>query len=160
LRDDYQGFPFVVARAPVALTLGRLPRYLVLDPVSTVRLEVDSSGPSCELDVALENPKPGRSLILLIGPHGGPLVHRVRLSGRTRLRLEAKDDDSHVLMLANPQKEPLILRLRGYVLRPRRKGPPASRGRARKGFPSAARRPPARQAPGPTAGRPRRPSAG
>lgn len=139
----------------MALTLGRLPRYLVLDPVSTVRLEVDSSGPSCELDVALENPKPGRSLILLIGPHGGPLVHRVRLSGRTRLRLEAKNDDSHVLMLANPQKEPLILRLRGYVLRPRKRAAGSAR-RGRRRRPSrAGRAPGARRAPARPEGRSR-----
>ncbi len=105
----------------MAVTLARLPKYLVLDPVSTVRIEVELERPSCEIDVELENPKPGRSFLLLIGQQGGPLVQRMRLSGRARILFEPKVDGSHVLMLANPQKEPLVLRLRGRNLARRRR---------------------------------------
>jgi hypothetical protein len=101
----------------VALSLARLPRYLVLEPVSTVRFEVNLARPVCEIDVELENPKPGRSFLLLIGPQGGPTIQRMRLNGRARILFEPSDDRAHVLMLANPQKEPLVLRLRGRAAR-------------------------------------------
>jgi hypothetical protein len=101
----------------VGLTLGNLPRFLVLEPVSTVRFELRLSRPACEIDVELENPKPGRSFLLLIGPQGGPVVQRMRLSGRARIVFEPADDRRHVLMLANPQKEPLVLKLRGRSIR-------------------------------------------
>jgi hypothetical protein len=127
----------------VVLPLGRLPRYLVLDPVSTVRLEVALRRPSCEIDVELENPKPGRSFLLVIGPVGGPVLQRMRLSGRARIVFEPQDDRSHVLMLANPQKEPLVLRLRGKALRPAAASGVRKKKRAGAG-PSAARRPAAR----------------
>ncbi len=99
------------------MPLSRLPRYLVLEPVSTVRLEVTLRRPSCEIDVELENPKPGRSFLLVLGPVGGPVLQRMRLTGRARIVFEPHGDRSHVLMLANPQKEPLVLRLKGRTLR-------------------------------------------
>lgn len=98
---------------PVALTLARLPRYLVLDPVATVRFEVRLSRPSAEIDVELGSPQPGRSFLLLLGPQGGPVLQRLRVTGRARLVFRANDDRTHVLMFANPQKEPLVLKLRG-----------------------------------------------
>lgn len=113
----------------MALTLARLPRYLVLEPVSTVRFEVELRRPACEIDVELENPKPGRSFLLLIGPQGGPVIQRMRLTGRARILFEPKEPRTHVLMLANPQKEPLVLRLRGRSPRaPRRTTAVPARG--------------------------------
>jgi hypothetical protein len=126
LRVAKQIFPYFEARTSVALPLGRLPRYLVLEPVSTVRFEVNLSRPPCAIDVELENPKPGRSFLLLVGPQGGPLVQRVRLTGRARILFDRKDRRAHVLMLANPQKEPLVLRLRGRLVR---RSPPRPSGR-------------------------------
>lgn len=135
---DNQGFPFLGGGTVVAVSLSALPRFLVLDPVSTVRLEVRLARPTCEIDVELENPRPGRSFLLLIGPQGGPLVRRMRLSGRARILFEPRDDRTHVLMLANPQKEPLVLRFRGRAVRrsrttrrtrPSRRGRPALPGR-------------------------------
>jgi len=105
----------------VALALARLPRYLVLEPVSTVRFEVQLARPASEIDVALETPRPGRSFLLLIGPQGGPVLQRLRLSGRARVVFRPRDDRPHLLMLANPQQEPLVLRLSGRALRGRRR---------------------------------------
>jgi hypothetical protein len=117
----------------VALPLDRLPRYLVLEPVSTVRFEVELGRPACEIDVELENPKPGRSFLLLIGPQGGPVIQRMRMTGRARVVFEPRDPRAHVLMLANPQQEPLVLRLRGRRMRRSRPAvaPPRPRREAR-----------------------------
>jgi hypothetical protein len=95
----------------VALPLERLPRYLVLEPSSTVRFELRLDDPPCEIDIELENPRPGRSFLLLAGPHGGPLVQRMRLTGRVRVLFESDEARPQVLMLANPQKDPLVLQL-------------------------------------------------
>jgi hypothetical protein len=112
----------------VVLTLAQLPRYLILEPTSSVRLEVALVRPACEIDVGLESPKPGRSFLLLIGPEGGPMVQRMRLTGRARILFEPRDTHPHVLMLANPLKEPLVLSLRGHLSRGRGEGS-SSRGR-------------------------------
>lgn len=69
--------------------------------------------PACEIDVELDNPKPGRSFVLLIGHPGGPYVQRVRLAGRARIFFDPQSPGAYELLLANPQKEPLVLRLRG-----------------------------------------------
>ena len=114
----------------MALPLARLPRYLVLEPVSSVRLEVLLGRPSCELEVELENPRPGRSFLLMIGPQGGPVVQRVRLSGRAKIMFEPQDERCHVLLLANPQKELLVLRLRGRTVGRARAPPRPRRARA------------------------------
>ena len=95
----------------MALPLERLPRYLVLEPTSTVRFELRLDHPPCEVDIELENPRPGRSFLMLVGPHGGPLVQRMRLTGRVRVLFESDDAKPQVLMLANPQKDPLVLQL-------------------------------------------------
>jgi hypothetical protein len=104
----------------VAISLARLPRFLVLDPVSTVRIEMKLDYPSCEIDVELQNPRPGRSFVLLLGKRGGPYLQRMRLSGRARIRFRPKAAGEYLLMLANPNREPLILRLRGRNIRGRR----------------------------------------
>jgi len=135
----------------VVLSLAELPRYVVLEPVSTVRFEVELMRPACEIDVALDAPAPGRSFLLLVGPQGGPVLQRIRLSGRARLMFEPRDARRHVLLLANPQKEPIVLRLRGRARRSPASG--GNEGRSRRslrvragGARSASRasRPPAR----------------
>jgi len=90
-----------------------LPKYLVLNPVSTVRIEMRLEEPACEIDVELDNPAPGRSFVLLIGQTGGPYVQRVRLAGRARIFFDPQSPGSYELLLANPQRDPLVLRLRG-----------------------------------------------
>ncbi len=121
----------------MAVSLARLPKYLVLEPVSTVRIEMELTRPSCEIDVELQNPEPGRSFVLLIGKKGGPHLQRMSLSGRARVLFDPKAPGVYVLMLANPLKEPLVLRLRGrnLVRRPKVPGGPrvaeARAGRAR-----------------------------
>ncbi len=96
----------------MATPLDRLPRYLVVEPVSTVRIEFELEAPSCEIDVDLENPRPGRSFVLLIGHPEGPFVQRVRLAGGARIFFDPEAPGRYVLLLANPQKEPLVLHLR------------------------------------------------
>lgn len=77
--------------------------------------------PSCEIDVELQNPEPGRTFVLLIGKKDGPHLQRMTLSGRARVLFDPQAPGVYVLMLANPQKEPLVLRLRARNLerRPR-----------------------------------------
>jgi len=94
-------------------TITTLPRFLIIEPVSTVRLEMELDRPSCEIDVELQNPGPGRSFVVMIGHRGGPFVQRLRLSGRARIVFEPKTPGQYVLVLANPLKEPLVLRLKG-----------------------------------------------
>jgi hypothetical protein len=102
----------------VATALRDLPRYLVLEPVSTVRLEIHLASPACEIDVELENPQPGRSFVLLIGHKQGPYVQRVRLSGRARIHFDPQSPGDYLLLLANPNRTPLVLRIRARDLGP------------------------------------------
>jgi hypothetical protein len=114
----------------VATALRNLPRFMVLEPVSTVRLEIELAGPACEIQVDLENPEAGRSFVLLIGHREGPYVQRVRLSGGARIHFDPQSPGDYVLLLANPNRTPLVLRLKakdlGTVRRnaapPKRKG--------------------------------------
>lgn len=108
----------------MATALRDLPKYLVLNPVSTVRIELTLSAPACEIDVELDNPRPGRSFVLLLGHPGGPYVQRVRLAGRARIYFDPQSPGSYELLLANPHREPLVLHLRGHdvLLPPRRPG--------------------------------------
>ena len=112
----------------MALSLGELPRYLVLEPTSSVRLEVALVRPACEIDIGLDAPKPGRSFLLLIGPEGGPMVQRMRVTGRARILFEPRDQRPQVLMLANPLKEPLVLSLHGHLSRGRPEHPTSRDG--------------------------------
>ena len=100
----------------MAVSLATLPRYLVLEPVSTVRFEVHVTGPGGGLDVELEAPKQGRSFLVLVGPEGGPFARRMRLQGRARIRFPRDGARDHVVMLANPEREPIVLALRGVAL--------------------------------------------
>jgi hypothetical protein len=121
----------------VAIALGDLPKYLVLAPTATVRIEMRLDDPACEIDVALDNPRPGRSFVLLIGHPKGPFVQRVRLSGRARIHFDPESPGEYVMLLANPQREPLVIRLRGRGIpkpssarRTRRRSPRSGRPRA------------------------------
>ncbi len=114
----------------MTVSLARLPKYLVLEPVSTVRLEMELTQPSCEIDVELQNPQPGRSFVLLIGKQGGPHLQRMRLSGRARILFDPKLPGVYVLMLANPQKDPLVLKLRARNIFRGRKGRASASRRA------------------------------
>ena len=145
----------------MAASLARLPRFLILEPVSTVRLEMELTRPSCEIDVELQNPEPGRSFLLLIGKKGGPHLQRMSLSGRARIIFDPRAPGVYVLMLSNPQKEPLVLRLRARNL-VRRPTAPRSRRRDAHGRSSArGRTPHAARRSGPRVLRPaRRPRAG
>ncbi len=96
----------------MATALKDLPRFLVLEPVSTVRLEIHLAAPACEIDVELENPQPGRSFVLLIGHKQGPYVQRVRLAGRARIHFDPQSPGDYLLLLANPNHQPLVLRIR------------------------------------------------
>jgi hypothetical protein len=96
----------------MAVALPDLPRFLVLEPLSTVRVEMRLTAPACEIDVELDNPRPGRSFVLLIGHKEGPFVQRVRLAGKARVYFDPQSPGEYLLLLANPQKEPIVLRLR------------------------------------------------
>jgi hypothetical protein len=110
----------------MATALRDLPKFLVLSGVSTVRIEMRLEAPACEIDVELENPRAGRSFVLLIGHKEGPYVQRVRLSGRARIHFDPQAPGEYLLLLANPNREPLVLRLKARDLglpkrRPRRR---------------------------------------
>ncbi len=124
----------------MATALKDLPKFLVLAGVSTVRLEIQLEAPACEIDVELENPRPGRSFVLLIGHPGGPYVQRVRLSGRARIHFDPETPGEYSLLLANPNREPLVLRLRAKDLGGTPTGTrTAVRARGRKKAPSRKR---------------------
>ena len=112
----------------MAVALSALPKYLVLDPESTVRIEMRLEAPSCEIDVELDNPRPGRSFVLLIGHRNGPFVQRVRLAGRARIHFDPQSPGEYVLLLANPDREPVVLRLKGRDLGPKLLRPTVRRG--------------------------------
>ena len=122
-----------------------LPRFLVLRPESTVRVEMRLEAPSCEIDVELDNPKPGRSFVLLIGHREGPFVQRVRLAGRARIHFDPESPGDYLLLLANPNKEPVTLRLRARDLSPKLLRPTISRGRKAPRRRAAPRRHPKRR---------------
>ena len=95
------------------MALQDLPRYLVVEPSSTLRLDIHLDSPACEIDISLDNPKPGRSFVLMIGHPGGPYVQRVRLAGRARIFFDPQTPGNYVLLLANPDRSPIVLHLRG-----------------------------------------------
>ena len=132
---------------PVALR--DLPRFLVLEPTSTVRIDMRVDAPSCEIEVRLDNPRPGRSFVLLIGHPGGPYVQRVRLAGRAKIHFAPESPGEYRLLLANPDREPVVLRLKGKnlapetirpTLRPAKRRTTARRARASRSARRTARR--------------------
>ena len=96
----------------MAVALKDLPKYLVLEPMSTIRVEMLLDAPACEIDVELDNPRPGRSFVLLIGHKDGPYVQRVRLAGKARIYFDPQSPGEYVMLVANPQNEPIVLRLK------------------------------------------------
>jgi hypothetical protein len=130
----------------VAVALRDLPRFLVLEPLSTIRVEMLLEAPACEIDVVLDNPRPGRSFILMIGHKDGPYVQRVRLAGRARIYFDPEAPGEYVLLVANPQKEPIVLRLKargvGTAQGPRARGRSRRRSKRVSAAPS---RPPDRR---------------
>jgi hypothetical protein len=131
----------------VAVALADLPRFLVLEPLSTVRVEMRLVASSCEIDVELDNPRPGRSFVLLIGHKSGPYVQRVRLSGKARIYFDPQSPGEYVMLVANPQREPIVLRLKARDVGPVATVGPGHRGRARSKSGSARRRVSARRPP-------------
>jgi hypothetical protein len=139
----------------VTTALSDLPRYLVLAPTATVRIELELESPACEIDVELDNPRPGRSFVLLLGHPGGPFVQRVRLAGRARIFFDPQTPGTYELLLANPHTEPLVLHLRGRAVDVRDEPAP---GRVRPTIrrrPSPAATPVARRHRAPSRRRPR-----
>ena len=114
--------------SPVAIALADLPKYLVIEPDSTLRIDMRLDHPACEIDVSLDNPRPGRSFVLMIGHPGGPFVQRVRLAGRARIYFDPATPGSYVLLFANPDRQPIVLRLRARGVG----RPVATVGRSRK----------------------------
>ena len=118
----------------MALALQDLPKYLVVEPSSTLRLDMHLDFPACEIDISLDNPRPGRSFVLMIGHPGGPYVQRVRLAGRARIFFDPQTPGNYVLLVANPDRSPIVLHLRGRGIAASRlpkKGAPRRKGRAR-----------------------------
>lgn len=97
----------------MVVALQDLPKYLVVEPSSTLRLDMHLDCPSCEIDISLDNPRPGRSFVLMIGHPGGPYVQRVRLAGKARVFFDPQSPGNYVLLLSNPDRSPIVLRLRG-----------------------------------------------
>ena len=137
----------------MAVSLARLPRFLVLEPVSTMRFEIALPARACEISVEAEDPRPDRTFLLMLGPPGGPLFHRMRLSGRGTVLFEPTDARMQVLLLSNPQREPLVLRLRARTVRRSGSASRAGRPRLRVGVGRAG----SPSTPAETDGEPRRP---
>jgi hypothetical protein len=131
----------------VAVALSDLPKFLVLEPLSTVRLEMQLAEPSCEIDVELDNPRAGRSFVLLIGHKDGPFVQRVRLAGRARIYFDPQAPGEYVLVVANPQKEPIVLRLKARDVREATKDSRPTKARGRSARPPPAKRASSRRRP-------------
>ncbi|MCI4327021.1 MAG: hypothetical protein L3K16_05230 [Thermoplasmata archaeon] len=103
---------------PIALT--ELPRYVVLEPGGGVRLEMRLEATACEFDLALQNPKPGRSFIAMIGHRAGTIVQRVRLAGTARILFDPEAPGDYTLVLTNPMTEAAVVRLKATALARRR----------------------------------------
>ncbi|HTT44891.1 MAG TPA: hypothetical protein VMH38_02590 [Thermoplasmata archaeon] len=125
----------------MAVALRDLPKFLVLEPESTIRMEMLLAAPACEIDVELDNPRPGRSFVLLIGHKGGPYVQRVRLAGKARIYFDPESPGEYVLLVSNPQAEPIVLRLRARDIGPRTGSARAALPRPKRNSRRARRRP-------------------
>ena len=144
----------------MAVALADLPRFLVLEPLSTVRVEMRLLSPACEIDVELDNPRPGRSFVLLIGHKSGPFVQRVRLAGKARIYFDPQSPGEYVMLVANPQREPIVLRLKARDVGPVATVAPHAQAQGRSQRGTARRRPSARRSStrsrAPRSGAPRR----
>ncbi|MFZ1023071.1 MAG: hypothetical protein WAN87_02930 [Thermoplasmata archaeon] len=119
----------------MALVLWRLPRFLVLEPLSTVRIGLRLDSPACEIDVDLEKPRTPKSFVLMLGDDEGHYVQRVRLSGRARVFFDPQSAGEYQLLLANPMEESVTLHLKARnvpdVPRVEIKKPPRAKAKAR-----------------------------
>ncbi|HEV8049332.1 MAG TPA: hypothetical protein VGP88_01930 [Thermoplasmata archaeon] len=125
---------------PIGLT--ELPRYVVLEPGGGIRLDMRLEATACEFDLALQNPRPGRSFVVMIGHRAGAIVQRVRLAGKARILFDPERPGDYTLVLTNPMPEPAVVRLRAA---------PIERGKA-----PTRRRSPGKAAAGKSVARPRR----
>ena len=119
---------------------GTLPRFLVLEPTSVVRLEMELHHRACELDLELAQPGPGRSFVVMLGHHDGPFVQRARVARSAQLLFDPETPGRYVLVLSNPMSAPAVVRLAGREVggsgrprRPARLGPAPGRSPRRRG---------------------------
>lgn len=114
------------------LAIHELPKFVVLEPGGGLRLDLHLESTACEFDVSLQNEKPGRSFIVMIGHRAGTIVQRVRLAGRARILFDPESPGDYSLVLTNPMPEPAVVRLRATPVGKKPKvRPSAGAGRAR-----------------------------
>jgi hypothetical protein len=127
------------------IALAELPRYVVLEPGGGIRLDLRLEATACEFDLALQNPRPGRSFVAMIGHRAGAIVQRVRLAGAARILFDPERPGEYTLVLTNPMAEPAVVRVRATPLARRRsatKRRASVRSPARKNVAGARRRGP------------------
>ncbi|MCI4321794.1 MAG: hypothetical protein L3K05_05760 [Thermoplasmata archaeon] len=95
----------------MAIGLRDLPKFLVLEPGGGIRLDVHLDSSACEFEMALENERPGRSFIVMLGHRAGTIVQRVRLAGRAKILFDPESPGDYTLVLTNPMAEPAVVRL-------------------------------------------------
>ncbi len=132
------------------IALAELPRYVVLEPGGGVRLDLRLEATACEFDLALQNPRAGRSFVAMIGHRAGAIVQRVRLAGKARILFDPERAGDYTLVLTNPMAEPAVVRLRATPIErghaavkrrsPGRSGTRRSVSRARRRRPRSAER--------------------
>jgi hypothetical protein len=125
------------------IALAELPRYVVLEPGGGVRLEMRLEAEACEFDLSLENPRAGRSFVVMIGHRTGAIVQRVRLAGKARILFDPERPGDYTLVLTNPMSEPAVVRLRATALERRggaKKAGPRGRPAARRAVARTRRR--------------------
>jgi hypothetical protein len=98
------------------MNLDEVPKFVVLEAGSGVRLDFELESPACEIEAELDHPEPGRSFILMIGHPGGPFVQRARISGGARLLFDPERPGTYVLLVVNPTEEPLVVHLEARSL--------------------------------------------
>jgi hypothetical protein len=99
---------------PIGIT--ELPPYVVLEPGGGVRLDMRLEAHACEFALALQNPRPGRRFVVMIGHRSGPIVQRVRLAGNAKILFDPERPGDYTLVLTNPMPEPAVVRLRATAL--------------------------------------------
>jgi len=98
------------------IAIHELPKFLVLEPGGGIRLDLHLDASACEFDVALQNEKPGRSFIVMIGHRAGTIVQRVRLAGRAKILFDPESPGDYTLVLTNPMPEPAVVRLKATAV--------------------------------------------
>jgi hypothetical protein len=100
----------------LAIGLRDLPKFVVLEPGGGIRLDVHLDSSACEFDMALENERPGRSFIVMLGHRAGTIVQRVRLAGRAKILFDPETPGDYTLVLTNPMAEPAVVRLKARAV--------------------------------------------